>query len=69
MKRSPLVWLFILALFVAAPAAALDSGIENLRQTSKAFASVARKVTPSVVFVQVEGKSSKTPVAGFSLPL
>ena len=48
MKRSPAVVLCILVLFVAAPAAALDSGIENLRQTSKAFATVAREVTPSV---------------------
>ena len=33
---------------------AKDSGIENLRKTGKAFASVAKKVSPAVVFVQVE---------------
>jgi serine protease Do len=36
-------------------AAADDSAIESLRQTGKAFASVARAVSPSVVFIQVEG--------------
>ena len=35
-----------------------DNGIESLRQTSKAFASVARSVSPSVVFIQVESKGS-----------
>ncbi|MFC6672154.1 Do family serine endopeptidase [Marinobacterium aestuariivivens] len=45
-----LVWLFMV------PAHAVDEGLENLRQTGKAFASVARLVSPSVVFVQVESK-------------
>jgi len=31
-----------------------DGGLESLRQTSKAFASVARQVAPAVVFIQVE---------------
>lgn len=31
-----------------------NGGIDSLRQTSKAFASVAKKVSPSVVFVKVE---------------
>jgi serine protease Do len=34
--------------------AAEDSGIQTLRQTSKAFASVAKKVVPAVVAVRVE---------------
>lgn len=45
-----LIWLFTI------PAHAADGGVENLRKTSKAFASVAREVSPSVVFIQVESK-------------
>lgn len=56
-----LVWLVIL------PAHATDDAIANLRQTGKAFASVARAVSPSVVFIQVEGKASGE-VAQFSSP-
>ncbi len=37
-------------------AVAQDNGIENLRNTGKAFAAVAKMVTPAVVFVQVEKK-------------
>ncbi|MDZ7668253.1 MAG: hypothetical protein U5Q16_02130 [Gammaproteobacteria bacterium] len=37
-----------------AVAATDTSGVENLRETGKAFASVARSVSPSVVFLQVE---------------
>lgn len=33
---------------------AQDGGIESLRQTGKAFASVARQVSPAVVFIQAE---------------
>lgn len=33
---------------------AQDSGIENLRETGKAFATVARQVSPAVVNIQVE---------------
>jgi len=33
---------------------AQDSGIENLRETGKAFAAVARQVSPAVVNIQVE---------------
>ena len=33
---------------------AQDYGIENLRQSGKAFSSVAKKVSPAVVFIQVE---------------
>ncbi|MFO7542949.1 MAG: Do family serine endopeptidase [Thiobacillus sp.] len=36
---------------------AQDGGIASLRQTSKAFSSVAAKVSPSVVFIQVESPS------------
>ncbi|NCA71017.1 MAG: Do family serine endopeptidase [Sphingobacteriia bacterium] len=40
---------------LAGPAHALDGGVESLRETSKAFASVGRAVSPAVVFIQVEG--------------
>ncbi|MEW5788516.1 MAG: Do family serine endopeptidase [Pseudomonadota bacterium] len=47
----------ITALFLALPrpAPAQDEAIESLRQTGKAFSAVARKVAPSVAFIQVEG--------------
>lgn len=49
-KSIVLLCLFMIAL----PAQAAESGIESLRETGKAFASVARSVSPSVVFIQVE---------------
>ena len=49
---------FALALMIfVATAQALDGGIESLRQTGKAFSAVARKVAPSVVFIQVEERA------------
>jgi serine protease Do len=35
-------------------ASAQEQGLENLRQTGQAFRSVAKKVSPAVVFIQVE---------------
>lgn len=58
---------FLLLFWVFAFPIHADDGIENLRQTSKAFASIARKVSPSVVFIQVES-SLKTPNMQFSSP-
>ncbi len=55
MKKRLISLLFLLAF--AFPVAALDGGVESLRETGKAFASVARSVSPSVVFIQVEGKA------------
>jgi len=51
-------WLIVIAVpYAVSPSAlAQDEGLENLRETSKAFASVARQVAPSVVAVQVERK-------------
>ena len=46
--------LLLLALALSPAAHARDDGIESLRQTGKAFAAVARQVSPSVVFIQVE---------------
>jgi len=59
-----LLWLSTLIL----PAHGLDAGVENLRQTGKAFAAVAREVSPAVVFIQVEGKASGADVVPFSSP-
>jgi len=56
MKRPTL----LLALFLLLPIAhAHDGGLESLRQTGKAFSTVARKVAPAVVFIQVEEGSEE----------
>lgn len=69
MKTNPFVRLSLILLVVFASAAhALDGGVESLRQTGKAFASVARAVSPSVVFIQVEGNAASTSIPGFSSP-
>jgi len=66
--KNHLITRFLLLLWVfALPAYGQESGVENLRQTSKAFASIARKVSPSVVFIQVES-SIKNPTMQFSSP-
>ena len=60
--------LLVLVSFITIPAYALDDGVENLRRTGKAFASVARQVSPSVVFIQVEGKASATSITQLPSP-
>jgi len=60
--------LFLLAWLCSLPVYAQDEGIENLRNTSKAFASIARKVSPSVVFIQVESSRSVPTMQQFSAP-
>ncbi|MGR9105802.1 MAG: DegQ family serine endoprotease [Gammaproteobacteria bacterium] len=58
--------MFLLILLVfGSPAYALDGGVASLRETGKAFASVARSVSPSVVFVQVEGKAPSQQMTPF----
>lgn len=44
----------LLLLSISLPAAAQDSGLQSLRESGKAFRSVAKKVSPAVVFIQVE---------------
>ena len=46
-------------LLTASFAVAQDNGIESLRNTGKAFAAVAKRVSPAVVFVQVEKKAAE----------
>lgn len=60
MKRSLAVLYLILVWLITTPVYAFDNGVESLRKTSKAFASVAREVSPSVVFIQVESKASNS---------
>jgi len=43
---------------LASPLHADDSGVESLRQSGKAFASVAKAVSPSVVNIQIESTSA-----------
>ena len=50
------------------PVYALDGGVENLKQTSKAFASVAKSVSPSVVFIHVESTEPDSTNTQFSSP-
>ncbi|MEW5771178.1 MAG: Do family serine endopeptidase [Pseudomonadota bacterium] len=49
----------VLLLLALPPAIAQDGGIESLRQTGKAFSAVARKVAPSVAFIQVERQAGE----------
>lgn len=69
MKKNLITQLFLLSLgFIALPAYALNGGIESLKQTSKAFASVAKSVSPSVAFIQVESKAQNSTITQFSSP-
>lgn len=55
MHRCRFFLTMILLALTVSPLHALEGGVDSLRQTGKAFAAVARKVSPSVVFIQVEG--------------
>ena len=50
------------------PVYALDGDAESLRQSSKAFSSVAKAVSPSVAYIQVEGESATQPPHPFMSP-
>jgi serine protease Do len=54
MKNLLVKSMLLVFLFVTVNAQALNGGVESLRQTGKAFSAVAQKVSPSVVFIQVE---------------
>ncbi len=58
----------MLGLLVPLNLLAQGNGIESLRQTSKAFAEVARKVSPSVVLIQVERENESGRQAPFGFP-
>lgn len=59
---------FLLTFLVAFPGMASNGGIEDLRETSKAFASVAKSVSPSVVFIQTETTAQTKDLSGFDFP-
>ncbi len=58
----------LLALTGFMPAHGLDEGIESLRESSRAFAAVARQVSPSVVFIQVESTRNSVAQSPFFSP-
>jgi len=61
--------LFLALVAFVAPAQSYDGkGVENLKQIGKAFASTARKVSPAVVFIQVEKVSKDMQGQQFSSP-
>jgi len=60
--------IFALLSVFSLPLFAQEGAIENLRQTGKAFASVAKTVSPAVVLIQVEGKKSGENQPAFNSP-
>ncbi|RMF94925.1 MAG: DegQ family serine endoprotease [Gammaproteobacteria bacterium] len=55
-----LIWLLAFSQCLSAS----EQGIESLRQTGKAFAAVARSASPSVVFIQIEGRAPAAAIGG-----
>lgn len=68
MKTHAVTHFSLTLLLFASTAYALEGGVESLRQTGKAFASVARTVSPSVVFVQVEAKAVAAEIPELASP-
>lgn len=62
------VSLILLLLMMPFEVMAQANGVESLRQTSKAFAEVARKVSPSVVLIQVERETEAAQISPFGFP-
>ncbi len=60
--------ILLLIACLALPLQARDDGVESLRETGKAFAAVARKVSPAVVFIQTESRPKAAQRAPFSAP-
>lgn len=57
-RKALILSVLVAALMSCVAGHAQDAGVESLRQSSKAFAAVARKVSPSVVFIRVEGQAA-----------
>ncbi|NOQ52220.1 MAG: Do family serine endopeptidase [Desulfuromonadaceae bacterium] len=53
----------LLIIIGALPVAAQDAGLKNLRETGKAFRSVAKQVSPAVVFIQVEKEAEQQSIS------
>ena len=68
MKKYSIFILIFLILSIPTGISAKDPGIENLKQTGKAFASVAKIVSPSVVFIHVEKNQQGLSRHEFSSP-
>ena len=68
MKTYRFVFLALMTAIFATPSHATEGGIESLRQTGKAFASVAREVSPSVVFINAETTSIGAAGSPFASP-
>lgn len=68
MKNKTIIRILLLLWAFSIPAYAQEDGIESLRNTSKAFASVTKKVSPSVVFIQVESTQAQPAMQQFSVP-
>jgi serine protease Do len=68
MHRYRLLITTMLAALVVSPLQAHEGGIDSLRETGKAFAAVAREVSPSVVFIQVQTAVSERPFTGRPSP-
>ncbi len=63
------IMLIILAsAFFGSPVRAQQGALENLRNTGKAFATVAKKVSPAVVFIKVEKTVTSASPFGFLMP-
>jgi serine protease Do len=64
------LWILLLALAIFGPvrADAVDGTFDGLRQSGKAFASVARAISPSVVNIQIENGSPDAGAVGDPLP-
>ena len=68
MNKYKSVFLILAAAVFALPSHASEGGIESLRQTGKAFSTVARKVSPSVVFINAETTAAGAEGAPFTSP-
>lgn len=60
--------LFLSLLLFITPIHAQEGGVENLRETGKAFASVARAVSPSVVYIRSEGVVTRQEMPDYHSP-
>lgn len=63
-------WFFIAMILLGMPEVthAQDKALENLRETGKAFASVAKDASPAVVFIKVEKTVSQGPFFRYRSP-
>jgi serine protease Do len=63
------LWIILIFSVFSLPVyTAENTGIDNLRQTSKAFSSIAKQVSPSVVYIQVDSVQKVMPFNHPALP-